>query len=292
MTGHKRRTPVRDEASPSVAIALGGGGARGLAHVVALEVLDELGVRPVAISGTSIGAIVGAAYAAGMEAREIRDHVGTALRNRSQVMANLLRARVGRFSDLLLRGGGNPIQLDAQTCLDLFWPDQVPDHFNRLAIPFFAVATDFHACTAVVFSSGALAPAVAGSMAIPGMFRPVDFAGKVLVDGGAVNPLPYDLLFDQADIVIAVDVTFGGRMRERRLPTPFGAMFGSAQIMQGSITAEKIKRRPPDILLRPPVSRFSVLDFLRATQILRAAEGGKDELKRALSARLEALERA
>ena len=282
----------RSEASPTLAIALGGGGARGLAHIVVLEALDELGVRPVAISGTSIGAIVGAAYAAGMAAREIREHVGTALRKRSQVMANLMRARVGRFSDLLFKGGGNPIQLDAQTCLDLFWPDQVPDHFSSLEIPFFAVTTDFHACIAVVFSSGALAPAVAGSMAIPGMFRPVEYAGKILVDGGAVNPLPYDLLFDHADIVVAVDVTFGGRMRERKLPTPFGAMFGTAQIMQGSITAEKIKQRPPDILFRPPVSRFSVLDFLRATQILRAADASKDEVKRKLSARLEALERA
>ena len=279
-------------ATPTVAIALGGGGARGLAHIVVLEALDELGIRPVALSGTSIGAIVGAAYAADMAASEIHAHVQAILRDRSSVMANLLRARVGKFSDLWLQGGGNPVLLDARICLDLFWPDKVPDHFHELSMPLLVVATDFHDCCEVVFSSGALTPAVAGSMGIPGLFRPVEFAGRVLVDGGAVNPLPYDLLFDHADIVIAVDVTFGGRMRERRLPTPFGAMFGAAQIMQGAITAQKIKLRPPDILLRPPVDGFAVLDFLRAGQILRAAEAVKDELKRELALRIEAFQQA
>ncbi len=83
---------------PRVAIALGGGGARGIAHVLALEALDELGIRPVAIAGTSMGAVVGAAYAAGIEGRAIRTHILRVLRNRSDVMGKLLRARVGRFS--------------------------------------------------------------------------------------------------------------------------------------------------------------------------------------------------
>jgi NTE family protein len=282
----------RRAASPSVAIALGGGGARGLAHIVALEACEELGIHPVAISGTSIGAIVGATFAAGLQAREIHAHILSSMRSRSKVMSNLLRARVGRFSDLVLKGVGNPVLLDSQTCLDLFWPDKVPDHFSQLSTALYVVATDFHACCEVVFSAGVLAPAVASSMAIPGLFRPVEFSGRVLVDGGAVNPLPYDLLFDHADIVVAVDVTFGGRMRVSRMPTPFGAMFGTAQIMQGAITAQKIKIRPPDILLRPSVEHFSVLDFLRAGQILRAAEDAKEDLKRALSARIVALQRA
>jgi NTE family protein len=278
-------------ASPTIAIALGGGGARGLAHVLALEALDELGVTPVAISGTSIGAILGAAYAAGMKALDIRAFVAGALRNRSEVMSKLLRARVGRFADLVFKGGGNPVMLDAELCLDLFWPEIVPDYFTELSVPFLVVATDFHDRCEVVLSSGALAPAVAGSMAIPGLFRPVELSGRVLVDGGAVNPLPYDLLFDHADIVVGVDVTFGGRVRERRIPTPFESMFGAAQIMQGAITAGKVKLHPPDILLRPAVEPFGVLEFLRANQILEAAAASKDDLKRALSARMEALQR-
>ncbi len=222
-----------------------------------------------------------------MEAKQIRAYAQGVLRNRTEVMGKLLRARVGRFADLVLRGRGNPVLLDGEICLDLFWPEAVPDFFDELSIPLHVVATDFHDRREVVIASGALGPAVAGSMAIPGLIRPVEVDGRVLIDGGAVNPLPYDLLFDHADIVVAVDVTFGGRSRERRIPTPFESMFGAAQIMQGAITAQKLKMRPPDILVRPAVEQFAVLDFLRVGQILRAAEGAKDELKRKLSARME-----
>jgi len=273
---------------PIIAIALGSGGARGFAHIAVLEALDEFGVTPSAIAGTSIGAMIGAAYSAGMSGREIRAYALGAVRSRSEMMGKLLRARVGRFSDLVLRGRGNPVLLDGEVCLDLFWPDAVPDFFEELAKPLLVVATDFYDRRELVMSSGALGPAVAGSMAIPGLIQPVAYNGRYLIDGGAVNPLPYDLLFDRADVVVAVDVTFGGRRREARRPAPFQSMFGAAQIMQGAITAEKLKMRSPDILVRPGVEQFGVLDFLRASQILRAADSAKDELKRLLSARFEA----
>jgi NTE family protein len=275
------------QSQPTVAIALGGGGARGLGHILALEALDEMGIAPVAISGTSIGAIVGAAYASGIEAKQLRDYAQRALRNRTEVMGKLLRARVGRFADLVFRGRGNPVLLDGEICLDLFWPERVPDFFDDLTIPLLVVATDFYNRSEIVLTEGPLGAAVAGSMALPGLMKPVEAEGRVLIDGGAVNPLPYDVLFDRADIVIAVDVTFGGRTRRRRIPTPFESMFGAAQIMQGAITAQKLKMRPPDILVRPGVDQFGVLEFLRVGQILRAAEDAKDELKLKLTERME-----
>ena len=88
------RDHITNVCRPRVAIALGGGGARGSAHVLALEALDEMGIRPVAIAGTSMGAVVGAAYAAGIEGRAIPTHILRVLRNRSDVMGKLLRARV------------------------------------------------------------------------------------------------------------------------------------------------------------------------------------------------------
>jgi NTE family protein len=272
---------------PRVAVALGGGGARGIAHVLALEALDEMGICPVAIAGTSMGAIIGGAYAAGIEGRSIRTHILRVLRNRSDVMSKLLRARVGRFADLVLQGRGNPVLLDPEICLDLFWPVGMPCRFEDLDIKTIVVATSYLNRKEAVYHSGSLRPAVAGSMAIPGLFRPVVFGNDVLIDGGAVNPLPYDLLFDLADIIVAVDVTFGGRSPKRRTPSPFGSMFGAAQIMQGAITAQKIKLRAPDILVRPKVEHFAVLDFFRASQILRAAEDSKEELKFKLGERMK-----
>lgn len=272
---------------PKVAVALGGGGARGIAHVLALEALDEMGISPVAIAGTSMGAVIGGAYAAGIEGRAIRTHILRVLRNRSDVMSKLLRARVGRFADLVLRGRGNPVLLDPETCLDLFWPAGMPSRFEDLAIKTIVVATNYFDRKEAAYDAGPLRPAVAGSMAIPGLFRPVIFGDDVLIDGGAVNPLPYDLLFGVADIVVAVDVTFGGRSLKRRTPSPFGSMFGAAQIMQGAITAQKIKLRAPDILVRPKVEHFAVLDFFAASQILRAAEDSKEELKLKLGERIK-----
>lgn len=272
---------------PTIAIALGGGGARGIAHVPALEALDELGIRPAAIAGTSMGAVIGAAYAAGLEARDIRGHVLRVLRNRSDVMGKLLKARVGRFADLVLRGRGNPVLLDPEIFLELFWPFGVPEKFEELAVKTFVVATNYSVRNEIVYRSGLLRPAVAGSMAIPGLFRPVESGVSVLIDGGAVNPLPYELLFDSADIVIAIDVTFGGRSRPGRIPSPLESMFGAAQIMQGAIIAQKIRRRPPHVLVRPKVEQFGLLDFFRAGQILRSAETSKDELKSAIYAQMK-----
>ena len=252
-----------------------------------LEALDELGIRPAAIAGTSMGAVIGAAYAAGLEARIIRSHILRVLRNRSDVIAKLLRARVGRFADLVLRGRGNPVLLDPEIFLELFWPADLPETFESLAVKMSVVATNYLDRNEIVYQSGPLKPAVAGSMAIPGLFRPVEHGRSVLIDGGAVNPLPYDLLIDNADIVVAVDVTFGGRARARRMPSPLESMFGAAQIMQGAITEQKIRRRPPDVLIRPKVEQFGLLDFFRAGQILRGAEESKDQLKSAIHAQMK-----
>jgi len=135
------RKPAREARKPpSIALALGAGGARGLAHIAVLEALDEMGLAPIAIAGTSIGAIIGAAYAAGMKATRIRAHALSVLRNRTKVFGSLFEARVGRLGDLFARG--NPVLLDGERLLDRFWPDEVPDAFEDLVIPFTAVATD------------------------------------------------------------------------------------------------------------------------------------------------------
>ncbi len=273
------RPPVRRQ---GLGLALGAGGARGFAHVVLLEALDDLGIVPAAITGCSMGAIVGAAYAAGYSGRDLRAHLLRVLGRRHHVMALLLEARVGKFTDVLRRGLANPVMVDAEVMLGAFWPSAMPERFEDLRIPFAAVATHYYGRDELLLDSGPLRSAVAGSMAMPGLVRPVLREGRTLVDGAAVNPLPYDRLPAGAGPVVACDVVAGPVSGDGTLPTPFEAMFGSAQIMQSAITAKMLRNRAPDLLLRPPVQAFKVLDFFRFSKILRAAEEEKDEIKRGL----------
>ena len=202
-------------------VALGAGGARGLAHVVLLEALDDLGLRPAAITGTSMGAVIGGAYAAGLSGRELRSHLLRVFGRRHRVMALLLEARVGRFTAVLRGGLGNPVMVDAELVLSAFWPAGMPERFEDLAIPFAAVATDFYARDEIVIGSGALRSAVAGSMAIPGLVRPVVREGRTLVDGAATNPLPYDRLPPSIGPIVACDVVAGPVSGDGDGPTAF-----------------------------------------------------------------------
>ncbi|MCX7340192.1 MAG: patatin-like phospholipase family protein [Hyphomicrobiales bacterium] len=270
-----------------VAIALGAGGARGLAHLVALEALDELGVRPVAIAGSSIGAIIGAAYAAGMPARALRSFVLASFRLRPRVVAKLLEARVGKISALISRSGiGNPVLVDGERILDLFWPEAVPDRFEGLRIPFTVIATDYHLRSEVTFQSGPLTPAVGASMAIPGLVRPVVIGDQVLIDGGAINPLPYADLMGAGTFVIAVDVCGAAFVSEARVPEPVEAMFGASQILMSALVQRMLERQPPDLMVRPHVGSFAGLDFFKSQDILAAAEPIKEQIKRSLESAL------
>lgn len=268
-----------------IAVALGGGGARGIAHIAVIEALDELGVTPAAIAGTSMGAIIGAAWAAGMSGKDMRAYCLAVTRDRAKLMARLLKARVGRFADILGGQLANPMMVDAERLLDLFWPPVVPNRFDELKIPFTAVATDFYGRRTVTFDNGLLAPAVAASMAIPGLVKGVEISGLVLFDGGITDPLPHRHLMGQGHFVIACDVT-GGPVDKHggRAPGAFAALLGASQILQGTLSEEMLKATPPDLILRPAVDHFRLLDFVRVTQILSAAESVKDEVKRAVDA--------
>lgn len=276
---------------PTIGLALGAGGARGVAHIPVFEALDDFGVRPAAIAGTSIGAIFGAAYAAGLSGRDLRQHVGAIFRDQASVAAKLLRTRVGRFVDLF-GGLGNPVMVDGQKILEAFWPQGIPETFEDLPTPFTAIATNLFARDEVQLSSGDLRSAVAGSMAIPGLIKPVERDGLVLIDGVAVNPVPVDAVTRKADIVIAIDLNGRPNLRVARttaLPSAYESLFAGFQIMEHRLTIERLAKSPPAIHLVPNVSAFGVLDFLRATAILRAAEPIREELKAKLGPILEAM---
>ncbi len=275
--------------APSIALALGGGGARGLAHIQILEAFDELGVRPKIIAGTSIGAVFAAAYASGLSGREIRAHTYEVLRKRLDLVRDLYAARVRTTRRIWNVFAARSAFLAPDRLLDIILPPHIAYDFAHLTIPLKIVASDFYAQEPVVFSSGPLRQAIAASMALPVIFEPVLVNGRVLIDGGLVNPLPFDILNGEADLTVAVDVS-GAPVRRPGQETPkaWEALFASNFIFERTIIREKLKTRHPDVYIDAGTSRFQILDFLKVDEILAAAAPAKERLKAQLARVLEA----
>jgi len=263
---------------PRIGLALGGGSARGFAHVLMLEAFDELGVKPAIIAGTSMGAICGAAYAAGLSGAELRHELVAIFGKRRQFLKRLAGKLGGGVSNLWsLRF---PSVLDNVTLFEMLLPDAMRCSFDALRIPFVAIAADFYAIEQVVLDSGPLIPALAASSALPTLARPVVLDGRVLIDGGYVNPVPYDVIMDRADITVAVDVTGDTRRRPGvKIPRTLAALTGATQILFHSIIREKLKSIAPDIFIRPEVGSFGALDYFKVQEIFHAAEPAKANLK-------------
>lgn len=291
-TGSSTRARDEDGATavrsgdPRIGLALGGGSARGLAHVVMLEALDELGVRPAHIAGTSIGSIMGSAYAAGLSAKDMRDFCEEMLATRLSFLRRLGR----NFPESLtaLWSFKTVPLVDGVSFFEVVMPDELQCDFSSLKIPLTIIATDFYAMEQVAITHGPVIPAVTASSSLPSMMRPVEIEGRVLFDGGFVNPTPYDVLLADTDITIAVDVTgHNGERKGNYLPGAVDGWTGAFQIMFRAITREKLQQAAPDIFIRPAVGGYGTMDFFRMREIFAAAEPAKDDLKRRLSALLE-----
>lgn len=273
---------TKPESDLTYAVAFGGGGARGISHICVIEALDELGIRPVAISGSSIGAIMGAGVAAGMRGRDIRAFTLETIGHRGNLANKLWSLGPASMRDTL--GGFRFGQFNLELMLKALLPEAIPANFNDLEIPLKIMATDYYGQSEVVLDGGELRTAIAASAALPGIFMPIRINGRIMIDGGLFNPVPYDHLMGLADVVIGVDVIGAPEGDGSTPPSRIDSMFGASQLMMQSVMALKLKLQPPHIFLRPPVNRFRVLDFLKAGEILEQCDGVKDDLKRAVDA--------
>lgn len=267
---------------PDFAIAFGGGGARGLAHIHVIRALEELGIRPVAISGTSIGSIMGAGLASGMSADDITEYAVSTLSDATQVLARFWRMRPTSIGEVFSRPSLNLGNIDPVDTVRAFIPEAIPQTFDQLNIPLLVTATDFYGQECVVINSGDLIEALAASSALPAIFIPVQRQGKTLIDGGIVNAVPWDLLKDKADIVVAVDVVGSPKKSHRKVPTRIEALSGASQLMMHATTRLKKSVAPPDIFIKPPVSGIAVLDFMKVRSILADTAETVDLTKRAI----------
>lgn len=276
-------SPASQSSDPTVAIAFGGGGARGLAHIHVIEALDELGIRPVAIAGSSIGAMMGAGMASGLTGAEIRDHALNTIGKPTTAITRLWSARPETMRQAI-ENGWRLGQFNAERIVGAFLPEGVPKTFEELSIPTKIIITDYFDHCEKVCENGDLRNAIAASAAIPAVFRPVERDGRIYVDGGIYNPVPFDHLAGLADIVVGIDVVgLPSGMPGEKLTTT-DLMFGASQLMMQSIIEMRRKAAPPDIFLRPEVHQYRVLDFLKAKEILEASKGIGEQLKRDLDA--------
>jgi len=274
-------------AQPKIGIALGAGGAKGVAHIPMLEALDELGITPHRIAGCSIGAVMGALYASGLSAQDIKDKIAHLAITRSDTVRGVFSDRkinkwLGMIDPDFRRSG----LIKSESIMAELCEDRSCETFEELAIPLTVVATDFWEGRAVILDSGPLKPAIQASMALPGLFTPVELDGRVLIDGGTVNPVPYDVLTNSFDVVIAIDINSGSAAERGSVPGYFDTVFGSVQIMQQAIVEQELRARPPDIYIKPELSDFRTLHYHKVDEIYRQADATKQELKRRLAERL------
>lgn len=270
-------------ADAEICLALGAGGASGLAHVSVLETLDDLGVRPRRIAGSSIGAVVGALYASGMGGREIRELVTTSFTVREErPLSELISEDALRWARLIEVDLGDGGLLSSDEVLTFLFDAIRAERFEALEVPLLVVAGDLWSREQVVIEEGELLSAVKASMALPGVFRAVKRQGRTLVDGGTVNPVPFDLLTDGCETVIAVDVAGVRTPPEGGEVGYFETVFNAAKVMQQAIVEAKRQVTEPDLYLAPAIRDIRSLEFYRAEEVFEQARPVQAELRRRL----------
>jgi NTE family protein len=290
-------------AHPKVCLVLSGGGARGVAHIGVLKVLEELHVPVHCIVGTSMGAIIGGAYAYGMTPAELEKKIREAswegvlldqpsrearsVRDKELDRDQLAGAEFGiRGRELLLPAGaiiGHQLELFLQS---LAGPNESFPSFDTLPIPFRALATDIERGTLYVIDHGGLPAALRASMSVPGLFAPAELDGKLLADGGLVRNLGVDVAREfKPDVLIAVNLGTGLMQRdELRSVVGVGAQMINILTEQNvRISLEQLK--PTDVLILPELGNFSSADFANSYKTIDIGE----RAARALSERLKAL---
>lgn len=250
-----KQTPP--ERRPRIGLVLGGGGARGLAHIGVLKVFEEAAVPVDLVVGTSVGALIGALYCAGLPAASLED---LAAETGWDKLSNISRLSVVRL--FLFQG-----LLSSEKLGKLMARLLGNRRFDQLGRRFACVATDIRTGERIIFKEGDLEPAVRASATIPAAFNPVEYRHRYLVDGGVVDNLPTDIArLMGADFIIAVQVQTNPSPRK-----PSNIMETLAQVImvQGYETARK-REELADFVVRPDVSDVSIFDLGRSKDCVNA----------------------
>jgi NTE family protein len=264
----------------SIGLVLGGGGAAGLAHIPVLQAFDDLGVKPAHIAATSVGALIGCAYAAG--------HDGSAL----EVHFRRLGAQPLRQIMQLVRRGGIGVRggigtLDAVHFARALLPPDCPERLELLPIPVSFAAVDLHKRALVSLTQGPLVNAVAASLAVPAVFRPVAHEGRVLIDGGVIDNLPLGFLPEGFKIV-ASNVLTDPPVEEIGLPGRLHTSVTALRMMMINQAQTALAHRPPEILVTAELSPRGIGGLWETGKILDQASPLRTRARDQLAALLSA----
>lgn len=236
---------------PTIGLVLSGGGARGIAHLGVLKVMEEIGLRPAAISGTSAGAIIGALYAAGYSVEDI--------------LPMAQRIRFFSIPQLLWRKSG----VFGMGAFEKLYKEYFPENdFSALNIPLYVTATDIVRGQTIYFSSGALSPALMATSCIPLLYEPIPHEDTYLVDGGVLNNFPVEPLLGKTERILGVHVnSLSKKPEELHFKDMLDRSFHFALS-----TSVNSKKHLCDLLLEPPdMSRFGMFDLRSAKRIYEFA---------------------
>ena len=281
---------AQDPQRPKIALVLGGGGARGAAHIGVLKVLEAEHIPVDYVVGTSMGAVIGGLYAEGMSPAEIESAVETinwkdvfkdkppreilAFRRKQDDLRDLVQLDIG-FKDghLIFPRGLLAGQTLSLLLRRLTLPAIGVHDFDRLSIPFRAVAADIETGQPVVLEQGDLATAMRASMAVPGVFAPVPWRGRLLVDGGIARNLPIDVARNLgAEIVIVVDVGIP-LLTRAQLRSVFDISLQVTRVLTHQNSTEQIATLGPrDVYIHPDLGGIGSTDFVHYAQAIRAGE--------------------
>jgi NTE family protein len=255
---------------PRLGLALGGGGARGYAHIGLLRVLEREGIPIDYLAGTSMGGVIAAGLAIGMTA--------------GQMESEALSMRTRRLMDITLSRMG---LLEGKRVRQLFERMFGEREFADARIPLCLVAVDLNTGEEVTLSDGSLVDALRATISVPGIFCPAEWRGRLLVDGGIANNVPADVVRAMgAEVVIAVDVgaplfvPLAEEAATRRIDLPglarlnplFGALIRSVNIMQAEILRLRLAQAHPDLVISPNIGPINIEELERAAEIIPAGQ--------------------